>query len=100
MFINGPLFWFLMGVVFVGIAAGFRAFAGERRWVLNWWKALLALAWYALLALTLLAFGTLLGENEATAAWRFLAAGLFLCLVLGVGLWRLMELDPGTARRA
>ncbi len=100
MFINGPLFWFLMGVVFLGVGAGFRAFAADRGWVLTWWKGLLALVWYAIFALTVFAFGTLVGENEAAAGLRFLAFGLFLCLVLGIVLWRLMGHTPAVDRRA
>ena len=63
--LTGGPFWFLMGVVFVIVTAGFHAFARDRGWVLTWWKALLAVIWYAVLCTSFFAWGTLIGENEA-----------------------------------
>jgi hypothetical protein len=89
---NGSVFWFVMGALFVIVAAGFKAFADERGWVLTWWKALLAAAWYGIVGLTVYACGTLVGENEAEAGLKLLGLGLFVCTVLGAGLWRLLAL--------
>jgi hypothetical protein len=94
MFLNGPLFWFLMTLLFVLSAAGFKAFAEDRGWKLNWWKSLLALIVYAVFALSLYAWGTLAGENEAGAGIKFGLLGLFITLILGVGLWRLIATKP------
>ena len=64
MFFDSNFFWFLMGVLFILAAAGFRAFAKDRGWIISWWKAALALLWYAIFALSFYAYGTLIGENE------------------------------------
>jgi hypothetical protein len=90
MFFNSGIFWFLMGILFVLAAAGFRAFARDRGWRISWWKAVLAIAWYGLLMLSFYAWGTLVGENEGVAGFRILVLGLFICAVTGIILWKLM----------
>ena len=94
MFFASGFFWMLMGVLLVLVAAGFRAFAHERGWVITWWKGLLALIWYGIFTLSFFAYGTLAGENEAGAGFRVLLLGLFVSLVLGVGLWRVLAARP------
>ena len=88
--LTGGPFWFLMGVIFVLVAAGFHAFASDRGWVVTWWKALLAVVWYAILSLSFFAWGTLIGENEAAAGLKLFLIGLFVSIVFGVALIRLM----------
>jgi hypothetical protein len=88
--LTGGPFWFLMGVVFVVVAAGFYAFARDRGWVVTWWKALLAIIWYGVLCTSFFAWGTLIGENEAAAGFKLFLIGLFVSIVFGVGLIRLM----------
>jgi len=90
MFFNSGIFWFLTGILFVLVAAGFRAFARDRGWILSWWKAALAIAWYGLFMLSFYAWGTLIGENEGVAGFRILILGLCICLVTGIILWKLM----------
>ena len=90
MFFNGNVFWFIMGVIGVLVGLGFKAFAEDRGWVLNWWKWLLSIIWYSFFSLSILAWGTLIGENEAGAGFRMFLFGLVVCLILGVGLWRLL----------
>ena len=94
--LNGSVFWFLMGVVFVVVAAGFKVLADERGWVITWWKALLATAWYGILCSSFYAWGTLIGENEAEAGLKLFALGMFACVVLGAGLWRILTLGRRT----
>jgi hypothetical protein len=89
MFFNSSIFWFLMGVLFILVAAGFRAFAKDRGWVISWWKTVLALFWYAIFTLSFYAYGTLMGENEASAGSKILGLGLVISLVLGLIIWRL-----------
>ena len=96
MFFNGSFFWFLMGVLFILAAAGFRAFAKDRGWTISWWKAVLALIWYAIFTFSFYAYGTLMGENETSAGLKILVLGLFVCLVLGIAIWR--SLLPKTIR--
>ncbi len=86
---SGP-FWFLMGVVFVVVAAGFNSFARDRGWIVTWWKALLAILWYGVLCTSFFAWGTLIGENEASAGLKLFLIGLFVSIVFGVALVRLM----------
>jgi hypothetical protein len=88
--LTGGPFWFLMGVVFVLVAAAFRAFAQDRGWIVTWWKALLAVAWYAVLCTSFFAWGTLIGENEAAAGFKLFLIGLFVSIVFGVALVRLL----------
>lgn len=90
MFFNSSSFWFLTGILFVLIAALFRAYARDRGWIVSWWKAVLGLIWYGILMLSFYAWGTLMGENEGDAGFKILILGLFICLVSGIGLWRLM----------
>ena len=97
MFFNSGLFWFFMGMITVLIGAGFKVFANERGWVLNWWKWLLSIIWYIIFSLSILSYSTLAGENEGSAGVKILILGLFVCLVFGVGLWRLLTSKPKTA---
>ena len=91
--LNGGVFWFVMGVVLVIVAFSFKAFAADRGWTITWWKALLAVAWYGIFCASFFAWGTLIGENEAEAGFKLFAIGMFACVVLGAGLWRLLALD-------
>lgn len=88
MFFDSNLFWFLLGMVTILAGAGLKAFAEDRGWKLTWWKWALSALWYGLTLMAFYAAGTLVGENEASAAWKILALGLFISLILGVGLWR------------
>jgi hypothetical protein len=97
MFFNSSLFWFLMGTIFVLIAAAFKAFADDRGWVITWWKGLIAIVVYALFVSAFYGWGTLMGENEAGAGLKFFLAGIFIALIIGVGLWRLLAAKPKKA---
>jgi hypothetical protein len=94
MFLNGALFWFSMGILFVLVAAAFKAFADGRGWRITWWKGLLAVAWYAVFSLSFYAWGTLVGEAEGSAGFKLFLLGLFVSTVLGVGLVRLLAHKP------
>jgi hypothetical protein len=39
----------------------------------------------------------LIGEKEGDAGFKIFLLGLFVCAVLGVGLWRLLAHNPATA---
>jgi hypothetical protein len=97
MFFSSGFFWFLMGIVAVLVGAGFKAFAEDKGWKLTWWKWLLSIIWYAIFSLSFLSWGTLIGENEAGAGWKTGLFGLFISLILGVGLWRLLAAKPKEA---
>ena len=90
MFFESGFFWLLMGIVFVVVAAGFKAFADDRGWEITWWKAVLGLIWYTIFSMSFLAWGTLIGEGEAGAGFKLFLVGLIVSVILGTGLWRLM----------
>jgi hypothetical protein len=94
MFLTSGFFWFLMGIIFVIVVIGFKAFADDKGWVITWWKWLLAAIWYAIFSITLLGWGTLIGENESGAGLKFFLFGLVVSIILGVGLWRLLVIKP------
>jgi hypothetical protein len=98
MFLTSGLFWFLMGILFILVAAGFNSFAKDRGWSVTWWKWILVSIWYAIFTLSFYTWGTLIGENEGSAGWKMFLLGLFISLILGVGLWRLLALKPKTAQ--
>lgn len=97
MFIGGSLFWFLMGMVAVLVGCGFKAFADSKGWELNWWKWILIAIWYGIFNLAFLTWGTLIGEMEPGAGWKMGLLLLFVSLILGVGLWRLLAAKPKAA---
>ncbi|WP_420644354.1 hypothetical protein [Candidatus Leptofilum sp.] len=94
MFFEGNVFWFLMGMLAILVGVGFKAFADDRGWQLNWWKWLLVIVWYLIFNMSFLAWGTLIGEFEPGAGWKMGVLGLFISLILGVGLWRLLSAKP------
>ncbi len=97
MFFGSDFFWLLMGVILVLVGAGFKAFAEDLGWKLTWWKGVLALLWYGIFSLSFYTYGTLAGEDEGSAGFKLMLLGLFISLILGVGLWRLMVWSPKAA---
>lgn len=87
-----------MGILLVVIAAALRSFASRHGWVITWWKWVLIVLWYALFGVSFYTYGTLVGENEAQAGLRLFLLGMFLSLVFGVGLRRLLAHRPKTSR--
>ena len=100
MFFESGFFWFLMGILFVLVAAGFKALADDREWEITWWKALLGVIWYGIFSVSFLAWGTLIGEGEGGAGFNIFLLGMVISLILGVGLWRLMSLGTGQGSTA
>jgi hypothetical protein len=98
--LNGSFFWFLMGAMLVLIVAAFKVFAEDRGWKVSWWKWLLVGFWYVIFSASFYAWGTLIGENEGDAGFKLFLIGLFISIVLGVGLWRLLTMKPRPAAAA
>ncbi len=94
------LFWIVMGVVLVLVANAFKAFAEDQGWNLTWWKGVLVLLWYGLFSLSFYTYGTLAGEDEGSAGLKIMLLILFVCVILAVGLWRLMLLGSQTEAEA
>ena len=99
MFTSG-FFWMLMGMLFILIANAFKAFAEDQGWELTWWKWVLCILWYGLFSLSFYSYGTLAGENEGSAGVKLMLLILFICVILGVGLWRLLVYKPAAAKPA
>ena len=76
------------------IGFGFKAFANDRGWILNWWKWLLSILWYIIFSLSIFSYGTLTGEREESAGIKILFLGLFVCIIYGVALLRLLAKKP------
>ena len=100
MFFGSDFFWLVMGVILVLVGAAFKAFAEDQGWNLTWWKGLLALLWYGLFSMSFYTYGTLAGEDEASAGLQIMLLMLFVSLILGVGLWRLMLLGAEPSSEA
>lgn len=83
-------FWFLMGILFVVVAMGAKAWFDGLGYKMNWWKWMLAGIWWFLLFFTVYAVFTFLGEGEPRAFWLGLLIFGVIDIILGVGLWRLL----------
>jgi hypothetical protein len=94
MFFNGPLFWFLNGIIFVVIVFALKVFAEDKGWSMPWWKWLLSGIWYLIFCTGFYAWGTLIGENFPAAGFRFFLFDMVISLILGVGLWRILAHKP------
>jgi len=62
---------------------------------MTWWKWLLSAIWYGLLMFLLFAGFTFIGEGEPAAGWRTLGTSVFVMVVMGAGLIRLLRKGPG-----
>lgn len=87
---SGGFFWFLMGLLFVLVAAGVKAWTDSLGIKMSWWKWLLALLWYGLLNFAVALPMTFVGENETGAALKAFLFLIVITVILGVGLWRLL----------
>lgn len=87
---SGGIFWFIMGMLFILVAAGAKTWAEALRLKMSWWKWSCALLWYGLLAFTVAGPMTFLGENEAAAGGRLFLFSLVLTIITGVALWRIL----------
>ncbi len=89
-FFNSGLFWFAEGILACLAVLGLKAWLEDKGIPMLWWKWLLVITWMAFAGFTLAFIGTSLGEGEPRAA---LVGGIIfgvICLVFGVGLWRLL----------
>jgi hypothetical protein len=91
MFFTGGLFWFLMGMLAILVGVGFKYFCEDRGWQLTWWKWLLSILWYLIFVISFYAWGTLIGENEASAGFRIWIVGMVVSLIYGVAIWRILS---------
>ena len=97
MFFNGNVFWLINVILLLLIVFAVKYFAEDRGWIMTWWKWLLTGIWYLIFTMSFYAWGTLIGENFPGAGFYTLLTGLFICVILGVGLWRLLSAKPKSA---
>jgi hypothetical protein len=93
-----PVFWFIMGLLFVLVAAGAKTWAEELKLKMNWWKWVLVALWYGLLNLTIAVPFTFWGENEGRAGRASLLFLGIITIILGVGLGALLWSQRETAQ--
>lgn len=91
---QGALFWMIMGALTVLVGASAKTWAEDLRLKMTWFKWVLAALWYLLVWLTVATPFTLAGENEASAGLRILPFLLIPTIVLGVALWRFLQVEP------
>lgn len=85
-----PVFWIIMGLLYALIGYGATLWAKDLGLKMTWWKWILFWIWFLLLSLSIAGGFTLIGENEMEAGLYFLGVSLFICIVLGVILWRIL----------
>lgn len=99
-FFTTGTFWFLMGILFVGLAVGSKVWFEDLGFEMNWWKWLLTAVWWFLVFFTFYAAFTFIGEDEARGGWLTLLIFGVFDAILGVGLWRLLGMNKTTAAEA
>ena len=86
MFDSG-LIWFILGILFILIAAGAKVWAEDLKLNMNWWKWILVGLWYGLLNFTIAVPFTFWGENESKGALSLLVFLGVVTIILGVALF-------------
>lgn len=89
--ILGPLFWIIMGLIYALVIAGAKIWAKDLGLKMTWWKWLLTALWFTMLSTSLAGAFTLFGEDETRAGYYFLGFFMVINIILGVGLWRLLQ---------
>jgi hypothetical protein len=88
---DGPLFWFVLGILTCLAAMAFKLWAEDRHIRMTWWKWMGVAAWVVFVGASLAFVGTSLGEGESHAAvMGALFAGV-MALVSGAALWRVLH---------
>ena len=85
-----PIFWMIMGILIATFFVGLRFWFQDLRIRMNWWKWALLSVWLFLLAFTLGAGFTLIGEDEPKAGARLMLFFGVIILITGSGLWKLL----------
>jgi uncharacterized membrane protein YhfC len=83
-----PLFWIVMGALYLLFIAGLTYWFKDRKISMNWWKWTLSAIWFIVLSMVIAGSFTLIGENEVRAGLYFLAVFGIIEILLGVALWR------------
>lgn len=89
-FFTSGIFWFLEGIVVCVSLMGLRVWAEDRGIPMPFWKWPVVCAWMLFAGFCIAFVGTCIGEGELTAAIKGGIVGGVICIVTGVGLWRLL----------
>jgi len=84
------IFAFLAGLFSLPVIIGAMAWFRDTGLQMNWWKWLLTAIWYVLFLLLVFAAFTFMGEGETSAGWKTIGVTVFVIVLLGTGLARLL----------
>jgi len=94
MITNLVFFAFITGLLSGAVIIGAIFWAKHLGFHMTWWKWLLSAFWYGLLLFLLFAGFTFIGEGEPQAGWKTIGISVFVMVVLGAGLIRLLRKNP------
>lgn len=94
MITNLVIFAFLTGLLSGAVIIGAIFWVRDLGLPMTWWKWLLFAIWYGLLLFLLFAGFTFIGEGEPAAGWKTIGISVFVMVVLGTGLVRLLRKTP------
>ncbi len=86
--ILGPLFWIIMGALFVFMFYGAKIWFEDLSIKMNKRKWILVFVFFLILYGSIGGGFTLIGENEHRAGYYFMGIGGVVSIILGVGIWR------------
>jgi len=84
------IFAFLAGLFTLPVIIGAVAWFRDKGLQMNWWKWLLTALWYGLFLFLVFAAFTFMGEGEISAGWKTIGVAVFIMVLLGTGLVRLI----------
>ena len=91
-FFTSGAFWFVEGILAVLAMIGLKVWMEERHTPMPLWKWVVVVLWLLMLGFTIAFIGTSVGENEMVAAQK---GGIILsvvCVIMGAGVWRLLQI--------
>ena len=84
------IYAFVVGGTFGFVVPSAVVWARDLGLKMNWWKWLLTAVWYLMFLFFILLNFTFMGEGEVVAGLKLLAVQMFVMLLLGVGLVRIL----------
>ncbi len=96
---NSGLFWFVEGIIFCIVTAGFYVWMKDRGVNMNVGRWLAYFLWIFFLGFTIAFAGTSLGENEPSAALKGGILFGLITIISGAGLWRFLFIKPKSGKQ-
>lgn len=87
-----PVFWIIMGLLYALIGYSATLWAKDLGLKMNGWKWILTWIWFLILSLSIAGGFTLIGENEMKAGLYFLGSSVFVSVVVGFIIWRILNI--------